>query len=304
MTTKQIEDEVRAKFNAAQKLLQMPPIVKVLEEKPSSISNDPAIKGFSTSPFVFTDITYGLKNSERSVIVRSPEGMLEDAPYSIRKRVFQIYFPLQGRKFRDPKMFEPENLERVLDNNNYEFLLDNLCLQYEPYEQQFHDITSQVYQHINEHEHFDMLRSTRHFGPMSFFLSWHKMIDNLLLDMIRNDFLKNGVELICLMFKLNSIDEKSNILKKLEPYDDPEKLVKMKIKEMLSTAPEDSIERQIGKSSSDFIVDELCFEFIQNFVKEHSLKKSHLELALQTFKEKHTELKRLANSSEEARSMN
>lgn len=293
MTTKQLEEEVRKKFRKAEHLLQMPPVVKVMEEKRKIISTDPALADFSESSFVFTDVTFGLKNSDRSVVIRNPDGVLEEAPYDVRKRVYQIYFPLAGRKFRNPKMFEPENMKRLLNNGEYEFLLDKLCLQFEPYEPKFHEITSQIYQHINEQKSFEKLRSTRHFGPMAFFLAWHKLIDELLLDMISNDYLRNGVELICLMFKLNAIEADTNILKKLWEVDNVERQIKSTIDSLLSR--EDSSIKKIDKTNEDLHIDELCFEFIQeSFVKQHALKKAQLELMLQTYKERHTELKNIA----------
>lgn len=293
MTTKQVEDEVRNKFKEADRLLQMPPVIKVLEEKRKVISVDPAIANFSENSYVFTDVTFGLKNSDRSIVIRNPDGVLEDAPYDVRKRVYQIYFPVEGRKFRDPKMFDGDNLKRLLGSEEYEFILDSMCMQYEPYEPRFHEITAQVYQHINENQSFDKLRSTRHFGPMAFFLAWHKLIDHLLLDMIRNDYLKNGVELICLMFKLNGIKADTSILGKLWEKNDTERQIRSTIDAMLSR--ENSSTRKIDKTSEDLKFDELCYEFIhQSYVTKHSLKKGQLELALQTYKERHNELKNIA----------
>lgn len=293
MTTKQLEAEVREKFKNAEQMLQMPPVVQVMEEKKKIISSDPAIADFSSSSFVFTDVTFGLKNSDRSVVIRHPDGVLEEAPYDVRKRVYQIYFPMVGRKFREPKMFEDENLKRLIGNEEYEFVLDNLCLQYEPYEPKFHQITSMVYQHINDNQKFNKLRSTRHFGPMAFFLAWHKLIDDLVLDMIRNDFLRNAVELICLMFRLNNIQADTSILKNFERINEAERQIKSTIDALLSQSELSS--KKIEKANEDLRIDELCFAFIQqSFVKQHSLKKPQLELALQTFKERHNELKNIA----------
>jgi small subunit ribosomal protein S22 len=290
MTAKQLEEEVRSKYKHAESLLQMPPVVKVMEEKKKIISTDPAISNFSENSFVFTDVTFGLKNSDRSVVIRHPDGVLENAPYSVRKRVYQIYFPMVGRKFRVPKMFEPENLQKLMESAEYEFLLNKLCLQYEPYEQQFHEITAQIYQHVNEHQQFETLRSTRHFGPMAFFFAWHKLIDDLVLDMIRKDYLKNAVELICLMYKLNAIDADSSILKTLGETNETERRIRSVIDQLLK---KEEI-KKIEKTNEDLAIDELCFGFIQDsFVNQHSLKKPQLELALQTYKERHNELKNI-----------
>lgn len=284
---------MRSKFKHAEHLLQMPPVLKVMEEKKKVISTDEALSGFSDSSFVFTDVSFGLKNSDRSVVIRHPDGVLEEAAYNVRKRVYQIYFPMAGRKFRVPHMFEAENLKQLIDSEEYEFVLDSLCMQFEPYEPKFHEITSQVYQSINEHQKFDKLRSTRHFGPMAFFFAWHKSIDDLVLDMIRSDYLKNAVELICLMFKLNAIEFDTSILKTLQEVNDTERQIKSTIDALLKITLSDA--QKIQKTNEDLKVDELCYEFIQEaFVKQHSLKKPQLESVLQTYKERHNELKSIA----------
>lgn len=258
----------------------MPPVVKQLDDTIKHLSSDPALQGYSDSDFVFTDITFGLRNIDRSCVIRKPNGDLETAPQSVKKRCIQIYFPMEARKFRVPRMFEEPHLKKVLENQQYEFILDRMCIQFEPYEKEFHEISSIVYQHINETKKFDLLRSTRHFGPMSFFLAWHKIIDDLLLDMIKNDYLVNGVELICLLFKLHEIPEKSGILQKIDSLTEPQDPVQNKIDEMLTNV------EKLGKTTKEFQIDEICFEFIQSFVKEHAVKKSILELTLQSYKER------------------
>lgn len=293
MTTKQFEDEVRSKFAHAQHLLQMPPVMQMTKEERKIISSDPALAKFSGNSFVFTDVTFGLKNDDRSIVIRHPDGVLEEAPAEVRKRCYQIYFPMVGRKFRDPKMFEDVNLKRLMDIDAFEFILDKLCIQFEPNEPRYHEIASQVYQAVSEKQCFDLLRSTRHFGPMAFYFAWHKLIDDLLLDMIRRDYLKNGVELICLMFKLNAIEADTSILQKISAVDDVERQIKSTIDALLSRV--DTSVKKIDKTNEDLKTDELCYEFIQeSFVKQHSLKKGQLESALQSYKERHNELKEIA----------
>lgn len=288
-----MEGEVRNRFKIAKRNLQMPPVLKVMDDNCKVISKDPAMKGFSKHTYVFTDVTYGLENNLRLIVMRTPDGDLQEAPFEIRKRAWNIYFPMQDRSFHEPVMFEPDNLKRLLSEEEYEFILDRACAQYEPYEQKFHDITSKVYLHINENLHFESLRSTRHFGPMAFFYAWHKMIDNLLLDMIRNDYLKNGVQLICLMYKLNDIKEPVEILQKLRIDEELEEQIQATIKNLLSHEEL----KKIDKSKEDLQTDEMCFEYIQDYVAKYSPKKAQLELALQTYKEWHNELKNLAAQS-------
>lgn len=295
MTENQLEEEVRMKFNKAAHLLQMPPILKIMEDNPKIISQDPALTGFSAedSSFVFTDITFGMKDSDRSVVIRTSDGVLQEAPYSVRKHVCQIYIPRTGRKFREPKMFDGDFLKQLIQNEEYTFLLDRLCIQFEPFEPKFHEVTSLVYQHISENQKFDSLRSTRYFGPMAFTFAWHKSIDDLLLDMIRRDYLKNGVELIFLMFNLNGIKADKSILKELQLNDNTERHIKSTIDALLSKTS--LSDQKINKTREDLEADEICFQFIQDqYLKQHSQKQQQLEMALQSYKERHNELKSIA----------
>lgn len=267
--------------------------MKQLDDKPRTISEDPALTGFSTSKFVFTDVTYGMKNSDRFIVIRYPDGTLKEAPFEVRKRIYQTYFPVEGRKFEEPTLLQEENLKQLLAENQFEFILDNCCLQFEPFEPRYHQITSQVYNFINENDLFHSLRSTRHFGPMAFHLAWHKSIDNLLQDMIRRDYLRNAVELTSLMYKLNAIPDDTSILKSFDYVNETEKQISATMKSLLSSQDQPEI-KQIEKSLEDLKRDEKCFDFIQIYAKNHSPKKGQLERTLQTYKERHNELKSIA----------
>jgi small subunit ribosomal protein S22 len=129
---------------------------------------------------------------------------------------------------------------------------------------------------------------------MAFFLSWHKIIDNLLRDMIRRDYLRNAVELICLMYKLNAIPDDTSILKTFAKINQREIQIKSTI-DMLIKKNQPEI-KQIDKSNEDLKLDEMSFEFIQDYVKNHSAKKGQLERTLQTYKERHNELKAIAEN--------
>lgn len=302
LTTEEVEEEVKQSGIRALSYLQMPPVVKILQDEEKVISNDPALKDFSDSTYVFTDITFGLKNTQRKVIMRQIDGSLVTAPNSIRKRMNQIYFPLNGRKIRLPRMFEEEHLQKCLTDGKYDFILDRLCVQFEPFESDFHEISSKVYLHINENKKFDELRSTRHFGPMAFFFAWHKIIDDLIFDMIKRDYLRNCVELIVLMYKLNNIEENSGILEKLK--DLPEINEFEKYKPFSSSMIENEIETSVGKSENDFKSDDICLEFIDNFVKENSIKKTQLELALQAYRETNEQKRQLFEGLNKAHGIN
>lgn len=91
----------------------------------------------------------------------------------------------------------------MLKRNEYEFILSRACIQYDPDEAEYHRITQAVYEHINESKQFDKLISTRHFGPMVFYLVWNKVIDNLLLEYLEKSQLQDAVTLVQLYRKVH-----------------------------------------------------------------------------------------------------
>lgn len=277
---------------------------QIKHDTPKTISKDPGLHSFSNSKYVITDITYGIDDVDRTIVVRQIDGTLENADAKIRKRINQIYFPSQGRKILVPRMFEPENLKSCLDRHEYEFVLDRMCTQFEPYEQAFHDVSSQVYQHINDTKQFDILRSTRHFGPMSFFLAWHKMIDDLVIEMVERDFLTNAVEVICLMYNLNDIQYDKTILKRLDQLTNVDQSNDVNGFAIAKKGLEQELTDTVGKSSNQFKIDEICLEFIDSFCKSHGIKKSQIALCLQLYRNSNEEKKRLLDGLKKAHGVN
>lgn len=295
MTSEQIAAEVTQISKTAKEFLQMPPLVAVSEDKHQIISKDFALKDFSDTSYVFTDITFGLKNKDRKIVIRHTDGTLENAPQSVRKRLNQTYFPLEGRTLKLPKLFENEFFMKNLTDKNYEFILDRICLQFEPYEQDFHEFSSRVYTAINDAKDFDDLRSTRHFGPLAFFLAWHKIIDDLLMDMIKRDYLTNGVELISLMYDLNGIEYDKNLLTSLPSCDQIENQYKP-----LESSNDELIEGAVGKTAAEFEMGDKCLEFIEVYAKTKSAKRPQLELVLQTYRELNNEKRKLFEGLQKA----
>lgn len=288
--------EVKAKFEGslrqARRMLQMPPIVKEENDHIEVLTRDAALQGLETSRLIIADISFNIKDSDRTILVRQTDGTLETAPPDVRRRINQTYFPMDGRKVIVPKMFEDEHLKRCLDEGNYEFVLNRACIQFEPYDKDYHRVTATTYQHINEHSAFDVLRSTRHFGPMAFFLAWHRIIDNLLIDCIRRDYMRNAVEAICLSNNLNGIAYDTSILQQLKKY--PERNNEFYYRKMLESSDDTSaneekvrfdIEKTVGKTSDDIKVDTTCSAFISEYAKTSSDQRSELKAALNTYKE-------------------
>lgn len=279
----------------------MPPVVKIREEPTRVISKDPALTAFSDTKYVITDITYGLKYSQRKVVVRNPDGSLEYASDDIAKRVKQTYIPADSRRIREPKIFSDEAaFKDCLVQGNFKFLLDRLCVQYEPFEKEYHELTSKIYSEVDEKKAFDSLRSTRHFGPLVFFLAWHKKIDNLLCDLIERDLLRQAVDLVVLVSKLHSTDMDQKILDQLpkETQKTSEKLLK-ELQESIAKGTHDDVaklNKAIGKSLEDFPVDEAYLHFIEAFAKKNSLKKIQLAAAIEGLREQNAEKKELLES--------
>jgi small subunit ribosomal protein S22 len=76
-------------------------------------------------------------------------------------------------------------------------------VQFEPDDPDYQAVTREVYEYINREKHFDILRSTRHFGPMVFHLVWTSNIDNLLCEMIETSRIKDAALLIRLYHKIH-----------------------------------------------------------------------------------------------------
>lgn len=108
MTDEDLEDAMKTAERRMYYFLQMPPVVKVQSDEVEILSKDPEIKNHDTSKFVFTDITFAVKNQDRLVTVREPDGTLRNANNDERKRMLQVYFPFQGREMFPPKMFDGE----------------------------------------------------------------------------------------------------------------------------------------------------------------------------------------------------
>ena len=75
----------------------------------------------------------------------------------------------------------------VLSKKEYEFVLDKACLQMEPYEETFQSVMALTFETVDANEDYDLLLSTRFYGPMAFFFSWHSKIDGLLQHLIKSE---------------------------------------------------------------------------------------------------------------------
>lgn len=247
MTTEELDTVMKEAEEKAEKKLQMPPVIKARIEEPEVLSSDYELQGYSEAKFVFTDITFGSSDRERMIVVRDTNGVLRKATCQERYRMNETYFPQPGKSIRMPHMFEKEYLKRLLDQGTYEFVLDRACLQFEPDDPTYQDITATTYEAVDRAQHYSALRSTRHFGPFAFHLAWNRSIDSLLLDLIQTDRLDEAVALIMLYHIVNP--EAKSVSAKFEPG--------------------------------------LEHKYIQAYVESDSKKRNVLELALQANEELH-----------------
>ncbi|XP_018575709.1 28S ribosomal protein S22, mitochondrial [Anoplophora glabripennis] len=219
MTDEELQTSIKDAQERANKMLQIPPAVPKRTTTNRMFSSDPALEGLETCRMVFTDITFGIKNNERVIVVREPDGTLQEADWELRDRMNQLYFPRKGRHITPPRMFEDGYLKKLLDRHEYEFILDRACIQFEPDDPKYQHVVSITYQYINDNNDFDVLRSTRHFGALTFFLVWNKNIDNLLLDLIETLHVEEGHDLTKLYFKVHNVSlSSSSNLEAIEEY--------------------------------------------------------------------------------------
>ena len=184
----------------AKKRLQMPPIMNERAQSTKVLDKDPCIQGYDAAKLVFTDITYGIHDRERLIVVREPDGTLREADGTERDRLNQIYFPHPGRKIYTPALFKPENLAEILRPDRYMYILDRNCVQFEPDHPTYIATAKEVYEHVSSHSNYSILWSTRYYGPMIFYLVWEQKCDDLiswyLMEKRNDDGLKDVADII------------------------------------------------------------------------------------------------------------
>lgn len=111
LTDEELQKARKMAEHKANKYLQMPPVVKQRLDLSVPLCKDAALQSHDTTKYVFTDITYGLNDRNRFIVIREPDGTLRHANWQERDKMLQIYFPKPGRELRKPKMFEGEYLQ-------------------------------------------------------------------------------------------------------------------------------------------------------------------------------------------------
>ncbi|KAL0278302.1 UNVERIFIED_CONTAM: hypothetical protein PYX00_000157 [Menopon gallinae] len=186
--------------------LQAPPIVDLLEDNTEILSNDPSLDGHDVhhSKIVFTDLSLNVLPTERTIVVREPNGVLRTANKLERRRLLQIYFPIKGRELQVPKMFKTTHLNDLLKRKEYEFILNRACVQFDPTDEEFHRVLILTYNKINIENDFERIDSTRHFGSLGFYLAINRNINNMLQYFLDKQRLMSAYYLVKMYHLVNS----------------------------------------------------------------------------------------------------
>ncbi|XP_075956317.1 small ribosomal subunit protein mS22 [Anarhichas minor] len=207
MTDEQLEQAVELATEQAKKLLQMPPVLP--ERKPINdvLSEDKILDDMDTAKYVFTDITYNIPHRERFIVVREPNGALRKATWEERDRLVQVYFPKDGRKLAAPLIFKEENIKMVFSQDRHEDVLDLCLVQFEPDSSDYIRVHAATYEDLDKHGKYELLRSTRHFGGLAWYLLSARRADGLIVDMLKRELLQDAVSLVSLFHAVHPHSE-------------------------------------------------------------------------------------------------
>ncbi|KAL5471361.1 hypothetical protein EMCRGX_G029472 [Ephydatia muelleri] len=185
----------------ARELLQMPPVLPQRKEKGELIQGDAKLAGLEDTNVVFTDISQTESNSSRRIVVREKNGNLREATWNERDRMCQIYFPALGRQLTLPAMLQGSDLARLLKEQRHEEVLERANIQCEPDSVDYIRVHHAVYDDIASRGLYDLLRSTRHFGGLLWYLMTRQLLKGIVEDMLERNLIEDAIDLVGL-FKL------------------------------------------------------------------------------------------------------
>ncbi|XP_038158257.1 28S ribosomal protein S22, mitochondrial [Cyprinodon tularosa] len=250
MTDEQLQQAVQVATEEAKKRLQMPPVLPERKPIEDVLAVDKILDGMDTAKYVFTDITYNIPHRERFIVVREPDGTLRKATWEERDRLIQVYFPRQGRKLTPHLLFKEENLKTVFSQDRHEDVLDLCLVQFEPDSSDYIRVHEATYEDLERNNKYDLLRSTRHFGGMVWYLVNARRADGLMVDMLRRELLQDAISLVSLFHMVHPHSE---------------------------SAQEAAAQRATGT------------DLLKIYAQKESQRSGYIELALQAFEEKSAE---------------
>jgi len=203
LTVEEYEIERTRGFLRAKKKLKMPPVMAPRKPGGEVISSDSQLDKLLEHKMVFTDVTYGLKDRDRIVVVRETDGTLRNSTWDEKMRMCQTFFPRQGRECFLPRMFQPEFLMRALEHVSATYLLDSACAQLEPDDPDYIRVVHAVYDDVDRKGTYDELYSTRLFGGLVFYLACVARVDGLMLDRLMRGRLADAADVVRLVNMLH-----------------------------------------------------------------------------------------------------
>uniref|UniRef100_A0ACB8FBA1 Uncharacterized protein n=1 Tax=Sphaerodactylus townsendi TaxID=933632 RepID=A0ACB8FBA1_9SAUR len=117
-----------------------------------------------------------------------------------KEETSNIYHPSPSL---DDSKWPPVTTQEIMDLDRHEELLNICLLQFEPDSPDYIRVHHHTYDDIDKHAKYDLLRSTRHFGGMVWYLVNGKRTDGLLIDMIQRDLLDDATSLVTLYHMLH-----------------------------------------------------------------------------------------------------
>ncbi|KAM3718866.1 28S ribosomal protein S22 [Dirofilaria immitis] len=170
MTDEAYEKTVKSMEEIGMNFLQFVPVLEPRSSVPVVLANDPEIKGFDSSKYIFTDLSFGLGVKIRSVVVRETDGTLRNATPEERDRMTRVYKGHTYRPIYEPPLFKDPYLQMALDRDDHEYVLDWACHYYLPNDPAFIKLSQTIFDRTVDENKFANLHSTRHFGPFVFYL--------------------------------------------------------------------------------------------------------------------------------------
>ncbi|XP_066508800.1 small ribosomal subunit protein mS22-like isoform X2 [Hoplias malabaricus] len=196
LTDAQLQEAIHRVEEHAKQLLESPPVLDERKPIQDILSEDKMLEGSDTAKYVFTDINFSTPHRERFILVREPSGILRKASWEERDRFIQVYFPKEGRKHTAPPIFKEENLKSAFGQNRHEEVLKHCLVQFEPDSADFKRVHVMAYEDIENNGKYDLLRSTRFFGGLVWYLVCSRRADGLLLEMLQREWFEEAVCLV------------------------------------------------------------------------------------------------------------
>ncbi|EFO16194.2 hypothetical protein LOAG_12314 [Loa loa] len=278
MTDEAYQKTVKSMEEIGTNFLQFVPVLEPRCNTPTVLANDPEIKGFDSSKYVFTDLSFGLGIQVRSVVVRETDGTLRSATPEERDRMTRVYKGHPYRPIYEPPLFKDPYLQMALDRDDHEYVLDWACHYYLPNDPVFIKLCHVIFDRTINENKFANLHSTRHFGPFVFYLVLNNKFAPLLNHYIvekRTEDAANLVRLIKAIFPDKACCQMKDVddLKVLQQYAkenmdyeaticDLIKGLQKKHEEIKSSKSEDSRGMKSGKEHTS-TVDKACFASVE-----------------------------------------